>query len=163
MIYNCIDNIIKSCSLLASSEPDSHIFRFIDKYPISSRFDSIKEFFNDIQMDSWNILGWYLLVAVGIVVTTNAVWNLLNLLLKKGSKDKTSRKSSVFTTSAVMVFTWGVALYYIGYDYGGTHTNTFTLMLRSVLSSFEMFLSKSNLIGIARLICFVLPSSMHRH
>ena len=48
MIYNCIDNIIKSCSLLASSEPDSHIFRFIDKYPTSSRFDSIKEFFNDI-------------------------------------------------------------------------------------------------------------------
>ena len=149
MIYNCIDNIIKSCSLLASSEPDSHIFRFIDNFPTYSLYNSIKEFFSGIQMNFWNILGWYLLVAVGIVVTTIAVWNLLNLLLKKGSKDKTSRKSSVFTTSAVMVFTWGAALYYIGYDYGGTHTNTFTLMLRSVLSSFEMFLSKSNLIGIA--------------
>lgn len=149
MIDNCIDSIIKSYGLLISSEPNSHIFRFIDKYPTSSLFDSIKEFFNDIQMDFWNILGWGVLVTVGIIVTTIAVWNLLNLLLKKGSKDKTSRKSSVFTTSAVMVFTWGVALYYIGYDYGGTHTNTFTLMLRSVLSSFEMFLSKSNLIGIA--------------
>ena len=134
MIDNCIDSIIKSYGLLISSEPNSHIFRFIDKYPTSSLFDSIKELFNDIQMDFWNILGWYVLVTVGIVVTTIAVWNLLNLLLKKGSKDKTSRKSSVFTTSAVMVFTWGVALYYIGYDYGGTHTNTFTLVLRSILS-----------------------------
>lgn len=150
MIYNCIDNIIKSCSLLENSEPNSHIFRFINKFPTSSLFNSIKEFFNGIQMNPWSILGWYVLVAAGIVVTTIAVWNLLNLLLKKGPKDKTSRKSSVFTTSAIMVFTWGVALYYIGYDYGGTHTNTFTLMLRSVLSSFEMFLSKSNLIGIAK-------------
>lgn len=159
MIYNCIDNIIKNSCLLASSEPDSHIFRFIDKSPISSLFSSIKEFFNDklfndkffndIQMN-WNIIGLYMLVATGIAVTTIAIWNLLNLSLKKGSKDKTSRKSSAFTTSAVMVFTWGVTLYYIGYDYGGTHTNTFTLMLRSVLSSFEMFLSKSNLIGIAK-------------
>ena len=107
MIYNCIDNIIKSSSLLASSEPDSHIFRFIDNFPTSSLFNSIKEFFSGIQMNFWNILGWYLLVAVGIVVTTIAVWNLLNLLLKKGSKDKTSRKSSVFTTLAIMVFTWG--------------------------------------------------------
>lgn len=150
MIYNCIDNIIKSSSLLASSESDSHIFRFIDNFPTSSLFNSIKEFFNGIQMNFWNMLGWYLLVAVGIAVTIIAIWNLLNLLLTKGSEDKTSRKNSVFTTSAVMVFTWGVALYYIGYDYGGTHTNTFTLVLRSVLSSFEMFLSKSNLIGIAR-------------
>lgn len=149
MIYNCIDNIIKSSSLLASPESDSHIFRFIDNFPTSSLFKSIKEFFNGIQMNFWDILGWYLLVAVGIAVTIIAIWNLLNLLLKKGSKDKTSRKNSVFTTSAVMVFTWGVALYYIGYDYGGTHTNIFTLVLRSVLSSFEMFLSKSNLIGIA--------------
>ena len=149
MIDNYIESIIKSYGLLISSEPNSHIFRFIDKYPTSSLFDSIKEFFDDIQMDSWNILGWCVLVTVGIVVTTIAVWNLLNLLLKKGSKDKTSRKSSVFTTLAIMVFTWGVALYYIGYDYGGTHTNTFTLVIRSVLSSFEMFLSKSNLIGIA--------------
>lgn len=154
MIYNCIDNIIKNSCLLASSEPDSHIFRFIDKSPISSLFSSIKEFFNDklfndIQMN-WNIIGLYMLVATGIAMTTIAIWNLLNLSLKKGSKDKTSRKSSAFTTSAVMVFTWGVTLYYIGYDYGGTHTNTFTLILRSVLSSFEMFLSKSNLIGIAK-------------
>lgn len=135
--------------MLASSEPNSHIFRFIEKFHTSSLFNSIKEFFNGIQMNFWNILGWYLLVAVVLVVTTIAVWHLLNLLLKKGSKDKTSRKSSAFTASAFMVFAWGVALYYIGYDYGGTHTNTFTLMLRSVLSSFEMFLSKSNLIGIA--------------
>lgn len=149
MIYNCIDSIITNHSLLASPEPNSHIFRFINKFPTSSLFNNIKEFFNGIQMNDWNILGWYVLVAVGIVVTIIAAWNLLNLLLKKCSKDKTSRKSSAFTTSAVMVFTWGVALYYIGYDYGGTHTNTFTLMLRSVLSSFEMFLSKSNLIGIA--------------
>ena len=118
MIYYCIDNIIKNSSLLASSEPDSHIFRFIDNFPTSSLFNSIKEFLSGIQMNFWNILGWYLLVAVGIVVTTIAVWNLLNLLLKKGLKDKTSRKSSVFTTLAIMVFTWGVALYYIGYDYG---------------------------------------------
>ena len=149
MIYNCIDSIIKSSSLLASSEPDSHIFRCIDNFPTSFLLNNIKEFFNGIQMNFWNILGWYLLVVVGIVVTTIAIWNLLNLLLKKGSKDKISRKNSVFTTSAIMVFTWGVALYYMGYDYGGTHTNAFTLMLRSILSSFEMFLSKSNLIGIA--------------
>ena len=43
----------------------------------------------------------------------------------------------------------GVAIYFIGYDYAGTGENMVTLLLRSVLSSFEMFLSKSNLIGIA--------------
>lgn len=148
MIYNCIDNIIKSCSLLVSSEPNSYIFKFIENFskPI---LNNIRELFSCFQTNLCNILLLLFIVAFGTFVTIIMIWKLLKLLLKKNSKEKTSRKSSVFTTSAVMVFMWGVVLYYIGYDYGGTDRNSLTLLLRSVMSSFEMFLSKSNLIGIA--------------
>lgn len=52
---------------------------------------------------------------------------------------------------AVIVWLCGVVIYLFGYSdpkYGTTNSIV-TLLIRSVLSSFEMFLSKSNLIGIA--------------
>ena len=66
-----------------------------------------------------------------------------------GKKDSPSLKS-ILPESAFLVFFSGVAIYYLGYAYGGTSDNFVTLGLRSVLSSFEMFLSKSNLIGVAK-------------
>lgn len=148
MIYNCIDSIVKNSNPMASFEQNSHIFNVIEKFS-KPLLENIRELLSCIHMNTWNKLGLTVLISICAIVLTITFWNLLKLRLKKGSKDKTSRKNAVFTSSAVSVFSCGVILYYIGYDYGGTHTNTFTLVLRSVLSSFEMFLSKSNLIGIA--------------
>lgn len=149
MMYNCINDIIKNHDLLAISDSDSKLLEFLGEIHFSSLFNNFGELFDVIYVQLLNIIGLSLLVFCGTIVTIIAFVKLLKLLLNKGSRDKTSRKSSVFTTSAVMVFAWGVVIYYIGYDYGGTDKNTCTLVLRSVLSSFEMFLSKSNLIGIA--------------
>ena len=60
-----------------------------------------------------------------------------------------SLRNSIFFSLVFACFFGGAVIYYYGYDYAGTYKNTLTLLLRSVLSSFEMFLSKSNLIGIA--------------
>lgn len=60
-----------------------------------------------------------------------------------------SLRNSIFFSLVFACFFGGAIIYYYGYDYAGTYKNTLTLLLRSVLSSFEMFLSKSNLIGIA--------------
>lgn len=76
------------------------------------------------------------------------LWNTIPLF-KRNSKGRISNRNTAFIYFAFWVFFSGVLLYYIGYDYGGTGKNFLTLLLRSVLSSFEMFLSKSNLIGIA--------------
>lgn len=68
--------------------------------------------------------------------------------IKAGKKNLSSLKN-LLPNLASWVFFSGVAIYYLGYAYGGTSENLITLGLRSLLSSFEMFLSKSNLIGIA--------------
>ena len=130
------------------SEPNSHIFILLENFS-NPVLNNTREMFSSFQTNLWNILLFLFIVAFGTIVTIIMIWKLLKLMLKKNSKEKTSWKSAVFTSSAVMVFTWGVVLYYIGYDYGGTDKNALTLLLRSVMSSFEMFLSKSNLIGIA--------------
>lgn len=60
-----------------------------------------------------------------------------------------SLRNHIFLPLAFTCFFGGTIVYYFGYDYGGTSQNALTLLLRSGLSSLEMFLSKSNLIGIA--------------
>lgn len=52
---------------------------------------------------------------------------------------------------ALIVWLCGVVIYFFGYcdPELGTKNSIVTLLIRSVLSSFEMFLSKSNLIGVA--------------
>lgn len=66
----------------------------------------------------------------------------------KGGKSH-SLRNSIFINLVLVCYCGGVLIYFYGYDYAGTSKNVVTLLLRSVLSSFEMFLSKSNLIGIA--------------
>lgn len=75
--------------------------------------------------------------------------SLLSILFLRGSKRRFSLRHGLFMNAIVLTFVSGIAIYFVGYDYAGTADNVFTLILRSLLSSFEMFLSKSNLIGIA--------------
>ncbi|MGM9693962.1 MAG: hypothetical protein ACI3YC_03025 [Alloprevotella sp.] len=62
---------------------------------------------------------------------------------------KKSWKDILFKALIPTVLVAGTILYYIGYDYGGSHAFCLTVFLRALLSGMEMFLSKSNLIGIA--------------
>lgn len=147
MIYNLIGYIAKESCLLETPEPNSQIFNVLKDIPIYliSRNDKLVDC---IQFDFSSLVVFCLIVISCLIVFIITIWNIIKLF-SKGSKDKISRRNSVFTTSAVLVFLGGIILYFVGYDYDGTDKNTFTLVLRSVLSSFEMFLSKSNLIGIA--------------
>ena len=147
MIYNLIDYIAKVSSLLETPEPNSQLFEVLKDIPIYP-ISNIKKLVDCIQFDFSSLVVFCLIAISCIIVFIITIWNIIKLF-SKGSKDKISRRNSVFTTSAVLVFLGGIILYFVGYDYGGTDKNTFTLVLRSVLSSFEMFLSKSNLIGIA--------------
>ena len=76
------------------------------------------------------------------------LWNLGRLVIERRMKSH-SLRNSIFFSLVLVCFFGGAIIYYYGYDYAGTYKNALTLLLRSVLSSFEMFLSKSNLIGIA--------------
>ena len=147
MIYNLIDYIAKENCLLETPEPNSQIFNVLKDIPIYL-ISNIKKLVDSIQFDFSSLVVFCLIAISCLIVFIITIWNIIKLF-SKGSKDKISRRNSVFTTSAVLVFLGGIILYFVGYDYGGTDKNTFTLVLRSVLSSFEMFLSKSNLIGIA--------------
>lgn len=79
---------------------------------------------------------------------TKASWHFAQLVFIYRWKSHSQRNSS-FLWTVLSCLTAGVLIYYYGYDYAGTYKNGLTLLLRSILSSFEMFLSKSNLIGIA--------------
>lgn len=70
-------------------------------------------------------------------------------LTRKGKRNFATFINDILPETAFLVFSSGMAIYYLGYAYGGTGENALTLLMRSILSSFEMFLSKSNLIGIA--------------
>lgn len=139
-----IDNIISSCCPLLDASKESHTFNYLKTTPLA---DIVRDCLNYIPTIISTLLS--VIVIVGAIALLIALWNLLLKWLKKDSNGWISRKNKAFTTLAVGVFVCGVAIYYIGYDYDGTGENMVTLLLRSVLSSFEMFLSKSNLIGIA--------------
>lgn len=119
----------------------------------SESFDHIKEEWG--MASSWEIPSWlnttnvlYVLFVVLILISVKCIKDLLTFLNRRADSP-VSCKNTLFVSSAVWVFCSGVLLYYIGYDYAGTNEFFITLLLRSVLSSFEMFLSKSNLVGIA--------------
>lgn len=140
-----IDNIISTyCPLLDASQ-ESHTFEDLKPTPL---IDIVRKCLNHIPtIVSKNTL-LSLIIIGGAIALLIALWNLLKWL-KKNSSRRISRENKAFTAFAVGVFMCGVVIYFIGYDYAGTGENMVTLLLRSVLSSFEMFLSKSNLIGIA--------------
>lgn len=139
--YIC--NIISTCCPLLSAGTESHTFEDLKTNPL---IDFIRKYLPNSIFSKNTMLS--LIIIAGAIALLIALWNLLKWL-KKNSSRRISSENKVLTHSAVGVLVCGVAIYFIGYDYEGTGENMVTLLLRSVLSSFEMFLSKSNLIGIA--------------
>lgn len=139
--YIC--NIISTCCPLLSAGTESHTFEDLKTTPL---IDIVRKCLANSIVSKNTLLSF--IVIVGAIALLIALWNLLKWL-KKNSSRRISSENKVLTHSAVGVLVCGVAIYFIGYDYAGTGENMVTLFLRSVLSSFEMFLSKSNLIGIA--------------
>lgn len=139
--YIC--NIISTCCPLLSAGTESHTFEDLKTNPL---IDIIRKYLPNSIVSKNTMLS--LIVIVGAIALLIALWNFLKWLKKNYSR-RISSENKAFTHSAVGVFWCGVVIYFIGYDYEGTGENMVTLLLRSVLSSFEMFLSKSNLIGIA--------------
>lgn len=89
------------------------------------------------------------ILLIGLTVcVVKALWHMCQLCFTYRRKSR-SQRNSLFFSMVFVCFFAGAIIYFYGYDYAGTYKNCFTLLLRSVLSSFEMFLSKSNLIGIA--------------
>lgn len=81
-----------------------------------------------------------------------SLYFLIKKLVKwhiKSKRDFSTLIRDILPEAALLFFFWGMTIYYLGYAYHGSEANFLTLVLRSALSSFEMFLSKSNLIGIA--------------
>lgn len=138
-----IDNIISTCCPLLDASQESHTFEYLKTTPL---IDIVRKCLTNSIVSKNTLLS--LIIIVGAIALLIALWNLLKWL-KKNSSRRISRENKAFTAFAVGVFMCGVVIYFIGYDYAGTGENMVTLLLRSVLSSFEMFLSKSNLIGIA--------------
>lgn len=64
-------------------------------------------------------------------------------------RESRSLRNGTFFSLVIVCYLLGVFVYFCGYDYAGTSRSFIALLLRSMLSGFEMFLSKSNLIGIA--------------
>lgn len=92
----------------------------------------------------------FVFVAIILLCAISAFW-LLKELVRLGTGKRKLQLSSngILPKTAWFVFVSGMAIYYVGYAYAGTADCVVTLVLRSALSAFEMFLSKSNLIGIA--------------
>ena len=142
--YIC--NIISACHPLLDASKESHTFEDLKTTPLIDIVRIVRKCLTNSIVSKNTLLS--VIVIVGAIALLIALWNLLKWL-KKNSSRRISRENKAFTAFAVWVFMCGVAIYFIGYDYAGTGENMVTLLLRSVLSSFEMFLSKSNLIGIA--------------
>ncbi len=116
-------------------------------------FEAIKTSLWNLNLPSLNLINVVFLIIVLTCITS--LYILSKEAVELFNKNKNNRTNAsafvniILPKAAWFVFSFGVAIYYIGYDYGGTDGNVITLTLRSVLSGFEMFLSKSNLIGIA--------------
>lgn len=141
-----IDNIISTCCPLLDASQESHTFKDLETNPL---IDIVRKCLNHIPTIVSKNTMLSLIIIAGAIALLIALWNWLKKRFKKNYSRRISSENKVLTHSAVGVLVCGVAIYFIGYDYAGTGENMVTLLLRSVLSSFEMFLSKSNLIGIA--------------
>lgn len=97
----------------------------------------------------WTMLSAFCILGILTYYLYCLVQISLRMFCTAGGLKSEARRSALFTSFIFLTFFSGMLIYLIGYDYYGTAKNVFTLLLRSALSSFEMFLSKSNLIGIA--------------
>ncbi|MGM9708040.1 MAG: hypothetical protein ACI3ZB_00310 [Prevotella sp.] len=97
---------------------------------------------------NWHYVLFGLIFALFSVFFLKAVLLVFRRLTRRGARSQ-SLRNGLFYSLVFACFFGGVLIYLIGYDHDGTSKNIIALLLRSVLSSFEMFLSKSNLIGVA--------------
>ncbi len=139
-------------------------------------FDAIKSCFNEGWIPNiWRFMGHPNIIFVVFLIFVVLCAIFLSVFLKElvcsfrnRQKDYFVVINNVLPEFALFVFTSGVVIYFIGYAYAGTAGNVLTLVLRSILSAFEMFLSKSNLIGIAKnckessiyMFCFALVHTL---
>lgn len=94
------------------------------------------------------IVTFFLLIFFCILSLFVFIRNFLKYFYKN-KQDVSTLIKNILPELSLLIFFGGMSIYYIGYDYQGTGANFLTLIIRSALSSFEMFLSKSNLIGVA--------------
>lgn len=127
--------------------------------------DNISELFNVVKkcLDSFSnflengvtlpaINSITLVFYVIVILWAFSIYSFIKEFIKwigKNKRDFSNLVKNILPETAFMLFFWGMTIYYIGYAYQGSGANFLTLVIRSALSSFEMFLSKSNLIGIA--------------
>ena len=107
--------------------------------------DSLKK----VDCFSINPVGIVLFIILTVCIICLYLWVRELVRLARGKFKFLSSVNEILPETAWLVFLSGMAIYYVGYAYAGTVDCVVTLVLRSALSAFEMFLSKSNLIGIA--------------
>ena len=92
----------------------------------------------DVPVDffSWDMLGALALLAILLMVGVFVIAHL---------KSKKSKAKSIV---GLIIFLAGCWIYFIGFSYGGCENNIWALTLRSCMSSLEMFISKSDLLGV---------------
>ena len=92
----------------------------------------------DVPVDffSWDMLGAIALLAILLMVGVFVIAHL---------KSKKSKAKSIV---GLIIFLAGCWIYFIGFSYGGCENNIWALTLRSCMSSLEMFISKSDLLGV---------------
>lgn len=88
-----------------------------------------------------------LLALCTVLLAICVIKAMTNLKYRRGGI--LSQINRILPQTAAFVFLAGTAIYYLGFAHSGTAGNSLTILLRSVLASFEMFLSKSSLIGVA--------------
>lgn len=102
---------------------------------VSSNKNLSKE---DVSVDffSWDMLGAIALLAILLMAGVFVIAHL---------KSKKSKAKSIV---GLIIFLAGCWIYFIGFSYDGCENNIWALTLRSCMSSLEMFISKSDLLGV---------------
>lgn len=131
----------------------------VDSMKSSRLFDEIKEYMADIEQWLENFfdlpaMNWHHILVVIIsaffaICIICVLWFTIQKFFTQKGRESRFLRNRIFIGLVLACFGGGVLVYFYGFDYSGTSKNVMTLLLRSVLSSFEMFLSKSNLIGVA--------------
>lgn len=129
-----------------NSELFSNLYSWINDSSILTNLQRIMDrLFNGLFDANW-IYFFFGIICLFCII---CLFFFLKELARKEKRSLATFLNDILPETAFLVFSSGMALYYLGYAYDGTGDNALTLLLRAMLSSFEMFLSKSNLIGIA--------------
>ena len=129
-----------------NSELFSNLYSWINDSSILTNLQRIMDrLFNGLFDVNW-IYFFFGIICLFCII---CLFFFLKELARKEKRSLATFLNDILPETAFLVFSSGMALYYLGYAYDGTGENALTLLLRAMLSSFEMFLSKSNLIGIA--------------